>query len=87
MRGIDGGLLVQEGDFSPDDESAWKVVTKRAPTGDERAAMSFANRVVRGVVRAHVAAKKALLDEGREFSELVDELVRQWTKTSRSSDF
>ena len=50
MRGIDGGMLVQEGDLSKDDESSWKVVTKRAPTGDERAALSFANRVVRGVV-------------------------------------
>ena len=30
-RGIDGGLLVQEGDLLPDEETAWKVVTKRAP--------------------------------------------------------
>jgi phosphoribosylaminoimidazolecarboxamide formyltransferase/IMP cyclohydrolase len=49
-RGIDGGLLVQEGDLLPDEESAWKVVTKRAPTEAERRAMRFANLVLRGVV-------------------------------------
>ncbi len=49
-RGIDGGLLVQEGDLLPDEESAWKVVTKRAPTEAERRALRFANLVLRGVV-------------------------------------
>jgi phosphoribosylaminoimidazolecarboxamide formyltransferase/IMP cyclohydrolase len=50
MRGIDGGLLVQEGDLEIDDESTWKVVTKRVPEEGERRALAFANRVVRGVV-------------------------------------
>ncbi|MEO8587344.1 MAG: bifunctional phosphoribosylaminoimidazolecarboxamide formyltransferase/IMP cyclohydrolase, partial [Acidobacteriota bacterium] len=49
-RGIDGGLLVQEGDLAPDDASEWKVVTKRAPTDAETRAMRFANLVLRGVV-------------------------------------
>ncbi|HSB64209.1 MAG TPA: bifunctional phosphoribosylaminoimidazolecarboxamide formyltransferase/IMP cyclohydrolase [Thermoanaerobaculia bacterium] len=49
-RGIDGGLLVQEGDLVPDDPSEWKVVTKRGPGDSERRALSFANRVLRGVV-------------------------------------
>jgi phosphoribosylaminoimidazolecarboxamide formyltransferase/IMP cyclohydrolase len=49
-RGIDGGLLVQEGDLLPDEESAWKVVTSRAPTETERRALRFANLVLRGVV-------------------------------------
>ena len=49
-RGIDGGLLVQEGDLLPDEEAAWKVVTKRAPTEAERRALRFANLVLRGVV-------------------------------------
>ncbi len=49
-RGIDGGLLVQEGDLVPDDATAWKVVTKRAPSDAETRAMRFANRVLRGVV-------------------------------------
>lgn len=30
----------------------------------------------------YTAARKLLLDEGREFSELVEDLVRQWTKTN-----
>ena len=50
VRGIDGGLLVQEGDLAPDDASEWKVVTVRAPGDAERRALSFANRVLRGVV-------------------------------------
>ncbi len=49
-RGIDGGLLVQEGDLLPDEESAWRVATKRAPTDAESRAMRFANLVLRGVV-------------------------------------
>ncbi len=50
MRGVDGGLLVEDGDLGPDDEGAWKVVTKRAPTEAERAALRFAFKVVRAVV-------------------------------------
>ncbi len=50
VRGVDGGLLVEEGDLSPDDPAAWKVVTKRAPSDAERAALRFAWRAVRGVV-------------------------------------
>jgi len=50
MRGVDGGLLVQDGDLAPDDPAAWKVVTKRAPTDAETAALRFAWRAVRGVV-------------------------------------
>ena len=49
-RGIDGGLLVQEGDLPPDDEDTWNVVTKRAPSDGEKRAMRFANLVLRGVV-------------------------------------
>ncbi len=50
MRGIDGGLLVQEADILPDDESGWTVVSDRPPTSAERRALSFAWRVVRGVI-------------------------------------
>jgi len=49
-RGIDGGLLVQEGDLAPDDVSEWRVVTVKAPGDAERRALSFANRVLRGIV-------------------------------------
>ena len=34
----------------------------------------------------HLAAKKRLLDDGREFSELVDQLVVAWLQTSRRPD-
>jgi phosphoribosylaminoimidazolecarboxamide formyltransferase/IMP cyclohydrolase len=50
MRGIDGGLLVQDGDLAPDDEAVWRVVSRRPPTDAERAALRFAFRVVRAVV-------------------------------------
>ena len=50
VRGIDGGLLVQEGDLLPDEESAWTVASRRAPTDAERRALRFANLVLRGVV-------------------------------------
>ena len=33
----------------------------------------------------HLAAKKRLLDDGKEFSELVDELVTAWLEKSRIS--
>ncbi len=50
VRGVDGGLLVQEGDFLEDDESAWSLATERTPSEPERRALSFAWRAVRGVV-------------------------------------
>jgi phosphoribosylaminoimidazolecarboxamide formyltransferase/IMP cyclohydrolase len=50
VRGVDGGLLVQEGDLLEEDESAWRVATERAPSQSERRALSFAWRAVRGVV-------------------------------------
>jgi len=48
-RHIAGGLLVQESDALPDDESQWRVVTRRPPGDDERADLRFAWAVVRGV--------------------------------------
>ena len=50
MRGVDGGLLVQDGDLASDDPAGWKVVTKRSPTEAEIAALRFSWRAVRGVV-------------------------------------
>ena len=52
-------VLVEEGDLSPDDESSWKVVTKRAPSEAERAGLSFAYRVVRGVVSNAIVVSDA----------------------------
>ncbi len=50
LRGIDGGLLVQEADVHAADESTWKVVTKRAPTDAERRALRFLEKAVAGVI-------------------------------------
>jgi phosphoribosylaminoimidazolecarboxamide formyltransferase/IMP cyclohydrolase len=44
-----GGIVAQESDSAPDDESQWKVVTKRQPTNDELAALRFGWKVVKHV--------------------------------------
>jgi phosphoribosylaminoimidazolecarboxamide formyltransferase/IMP cyclohydrolase len=74
VRGIDGGLLVQEADVAGDDESAWKTVTERAPSDEEREALRFANRVVRGVVSNAivVASARATLGIGGGRTSRVD---------------
>ncbi|MFO0936758.1 MAG: bifunctional phosphoribosylaminoimidazolecarboxamide formyltransferase/IMP cyclohydrolase [Gemmataceae bacterium] len=41
-RRVDGGLLVQTRDFGADKPDSWKVVTKRAPSEEERRALVFA---------------------------------------------
>jgi len=46
---VPGGLLVQEPDLAPLDEEPFQVVTQRAPTEAERAALRFAWRVVKHV--------------------------------------
>jgi len=58
LRGIDGGLLVQDRDFSDPSED-WKVATDRAPTDEEMAAMRFAWRAVR-----HVKSNAILFAKG-----------------------
>ncbi|MCL4810737.1 MAG: bifunctional phosphoribosylaminoimidazolecarboxamide formyltransferase/IMP cyclohydrolase, partial [Thermoanaerobaculia bacterium] len=50
LRGIDGGLLVQEADVLAGDGAGWKVVTKRAPTDSEMEALRFLERAVAGVI-------------------------------------
>jgi len=42
LHTVSGGLLVQVADRAEDDRSSWNVVTKRQPTGDERADLEFA---------------------------------------------
>ncbi len=58
LRGIDGGLLVQDRDF-PDPSEDWTVATDRAPTDEEMAALRFAWRAVR-----HVKSNAILLARG-----------------------
>jgi phosphoribosylaminoimidazolecarboxamide formyltransferase/IMP cyclohydrolase len=49
IRGVVGGLLVQDQDRAVEDPREAKVVTKRAPTSEEFAALAFAWRVVKHV--------------------------------------
>jgi len=49
LKTVSGGVLVQEADAAPDDESTWEVVTKRVPTEAEYAALRLAWAVVRHV--------------------------------------
>jgi phosphoribosylaminoimidazolecarboxamide formyltransferase/IMP cyclohydrolase len=49
IRGVVGGLLVQEPDRSVEDVRQARVVTKRAPGADELRALDFAWRVVKHV--------------------------------------
>src|SRR5262245_49814680 len=49
VRGVTGGVLVQDADRAIEDPAAAKVVTKRAPTSTEVRALAFAWRVVKHV--------------------------------------
>jgi phosphoribosylaminoimidazolecarboxamide formyltransferase/IMP cyclohydrolase len=46
---IEGGLLLQDADWEPDQAAAWRVASQRKPTAVERAACELAWRVVRRV--------------------------------------
>jgi phosphoribosylaminoimidazolecarboxamide formyltransferase/IMP cyclohydrolase len=49
VHSVLGGFVAQESDDAPDDESQWKVVTKRQPTAGELAALRFGWKVVKHV--------------------------------------
>ncbi len=49
LRSVPGGVLVQEPDYAPLAAEEWRVVTKRAPTDAEVAALRFGWRVVKHV--------------------------------------
>jgi phosphoribosylaminoimidazolecarboxamide formyltransferase/IMP cyclohydrolase len=49
FKKVAGGVLVQDRDTHADDEELFKVVTKRQPTVDERAALRFGWKVARYV--------------------------------------
>lgn len=49
MKRIAGGILLQDWDYSDEDVSALKAVTKRQPTADELDALSFAWKVCKHV--------------------------------------
>src|SRR4029079_11749241 len=49
IRTAGGAVLVSTPDTAPDDPSTWQLVTKRAPTDDERRDLDLAWRLCRGV--------------------------------------
>ncbi|HEV2418710.1 MAG TPA: bifunctional phosphoribosylaminoimidazolecarboxamide formyltransferase/IMP cyclohydrolase [Terriglobia bacterium] len=49
LRSVTGGLLAQTVDLAGVNDAAWKCVTEREPTPDERRALLFAWRVVKHV--------------------------------------
>jgi phosphoribosylaminoimidazolecarboxamide formyltransferase/IMP cyclohydrolase len=49
MRGVRGGMLLQEEDTIAEDEAGWKVVTGREPTAEEFEALGFAWKVAKCV--------------------------------------
>jgi phosphoribosylaminoimidazolecarboxamide formyltransferase/IMP cyclohydrolase len=63
MRGVCGGLLVQDADRAMEDVRAARVATKRQPTADEYAGLAFGLKVVKHVKSnaiAFVAAHRTL---------------------------
>ncbi len=58
---LPGGLLVQEEDTVKEDDSLWRIVTKRQPNAEELAALKFGWRVVKHVKsNAIVVANKEM---------------------------
>ena len=49
LQSVAGGLLVQQHDLDADPEDAWEVVTRVAPTDEQRAALAFAWQACRHV--------------------------------------
>ena len=49
VSSVTGGLLVQEPDLGVDDAAAWQVVTRAAPTDEQRRALAFAWQACRHV--------------------------------------
>jgi len=59
LRGVFGGLLVQDADVAMEDPRAAKVVTRRAPTADEMAGLAFGLKVVKHVKSNAIAFVEA----------------------------
>jgi phosphoribosylaminoimidazolecarboxamide formyltransferase/IMP cyclohydrolase len=59
MRGVRGGMLLQEEDTLAEDETTWKVVTERKPTAEEMEALRFAWKAVK-----HVKSNAIVLGRG-----------------------
>ena len=59
VRGVFGGLLVQDADRAMEDPRAAKVVTKRQPTAEEAAGLAFGLKVVKHVKSNAIAFVEA----------------------------
>jgi len=60
IRTVHGNIVTQQRDRMPEDESAWKVVTQRAPTAEEWEGLRFGWRVAK-----HVKSNAIVLGRGK----------------------
>jgi phosphoribosylaminoimidazolecarboxamide formyltransferase/IMP cyclohydrolase len=60
VRQIEGGVLVQQGDYQPDPEAEWQVVTSVEPSPEQWDDLRFAWNIVR-----HVKSNAIVLATGR----------------------
>jgi len=80
-RSVIGGVLVQDRDHKPISPSSWKVVTKRAPTEAEWAALQFGWRVVRHVKSnaiVYAAAERTLGVGAGQMSRVDSSKIAVW---------
>jgi phosphoribosylaminoimidazolecarboxamide formyltransferase/IMP cyclohydrolase len=81
IRSVVGGLLAQDRDHKPVSSSAWKVVTKRAPTEGEWDALKFGWRVVRHVKSnaiVYAAAERTLGIGAGQMSRVDSSRIAVW---------
>ncbi len=81
MRSVVGGVLVQDRDHKAISPSSWKVVTKRAPTEQEWAALHFGWRVVRHVKSnaiVYAAAERTLGVGAGQMSRVDSSKIAVW---------
>jgi phosphoribosylaminoimidazolecarboxamide formyltransferase/IMP cyclohydrolase len=81
LRSVVGGVLVQDRDHKPISPSSWKVVTKRAPTESEWAALHFGWRVVRHVKSnaiVYAAAERTLGVGAGQMSRVDSSKIAVW---------
>jgi phosphoribosylaminoimidazolecarboxamide formyltransferase / IMP cyclohydrolase len=81
LRSVIGGILVQDRDHKPISPSSWKVVTKRAPTEAEWAALQFGWRVVRHVKSnaiVYAAAERTLGVGAGQMSRVDSSKIAVW---------
>lgn len=81
VRSVVGGILVQDRDHKPISPSSWKVVTKRAPTEQEWAALHFGWRVVKHVKSnaiVYAAAERTLGVGAGQMSRVDSSKIAVW---------